>query len=358
MKPPVTGKAFTYLFEEVVKPTQSTDLFGNVVLAANTQPSDKRQRSKLFNMGEDVFSDNSEAKKAIHKLSRNVCPSVKGRKPSPQENRMPTKRVLSELERGQNDMATDNPNEKPSSDQPISAPQLLPPSPNSHASRPPGRSKPNGSRSSQPSEVTRRKKAKLQDGDHAMIEDMEENGSSSSDSFSAHHSVKLVHHSRGIRTALPTEEVNSDIEDLVLNYAKRVQPRVQGLVSPMKQSDDGFVNATSGDENEGGNTSGDEKRDGILPNKLRRMLLLESLKSRQNEYEEEKIVRGLLSGRRVLHYDSGKGGEIWGVGEDSKDEFAEDEGQRIDEGLDDWEGDPVPWEVGELSESRYHVEEL
>jgi hypothetical protein len=42
-----------------------------------------------------------------------------------------------------------------------------------------------------------------------------------------------------------------------------------------------------------------------------------------------------------MHYDPAKGGEIWDVGEE--DQVWEDT-----EGEDDWEGEGVPWEVGEL----------
>jgi len=70
--------------------------------------------------------------------------------------------------------------------------------------------------------------------------------------------------------------------------------------------------------------------EGNLPDELRRVLVLESLKSKKTEYEESMIVKRLLSGRRVVHYDLQKGGEIWGIGEDEKDELAGDDEHGID----------------------------
>jgi hypothetical protein len=77
-----------------------------------------------------------------------------------------------------------------------------------------------------------------------------------------------------------------------------------------------------------------------LPDKLRRVLAI-STSSKSLELNEERIVHGLLSGKRATHYDPSKGGEIWDVGEEDQ--------IRVDtEGEDDWEGEGVPWEVGEL----------
>lgn len=75
-----------------------------------------------------------------------------------------------------------------------------------------------------------------------------------------------------------------------------------------------------------------------LPDELQRMLAI-SPGSRRRETEEEKVVRGLLYGSRETHYDAGKGGEIWDVGEESEHGGGTEE---------EWEGEPVPWEVGEL----------
>ncbi|THH11889.1 hypothetical protein EW146_g7878 [Bondarzewia mesenterica] len=73
-----------------------------------------------------------------------------------------------------------------------------------------------------------------------------------------------------------------------------------------------------------------------LPDDLRRMLAISPSKARN--LNEEGVVRGLLYGARTSHYDGAKGGDIWDAGE-----IGEGTG-----GEEDWEGEPVAWEVGEL----------
>jgi hypothetical protein len=84
--------------------------------------------------------------------------------------------------------------------------------------------------------------------------------------------------------------------------------------------------------------------------------------------EKEKLYRGLVYGRREGHYDPNCGGEIWGAGENSEPDNEDilpiqSEGEvhrehggdnqpawqkAVDIEDDEWEGEPVPWEVGEL----------
>ncbi|KAG2154644.1 hypothetical protein DEU56DRAFT_725517 [Suillus clintonianus] len=91
-----------------------------------------------------------------------------------------------------------------------------------------------------------------------------------------------------------------------------------------------------------GDTSRDEKGTFRvdLPDKLRLMLAISP--SRTHNSKEERVFRGLLYGDRVGHYDASRGGDIWDIGE------AEDDTRGSTEGEDDWEGEPIPWEVGEL----------
>ncbi|KZP31145.1 hypothetical protein FIBSPDRAFT_883424 [Athelia psychrophila] len=77
-----------------------------------------------------------------------------------------------------------------------------------------------------------------------------------------------------------------------------------------------------------------------LPDKLRQLLAISP--STHRDSREERVVRGLLSGRRATHYDPSKGGEIWDVGEDDGEMHGDTEGE------DDWEGPGVPWEAAEL----------
>ncbi|KAI6007162.1 hypothetical protein EDD15DRAFT_2209439 [Pisolithus albus] len=76
-----------------------------------------------------------------------------------------------------------------------------------------------------------------------------------------------------------------------------------------------------------------------LPDKLRHVLAISP--SQDRDRREERVVRGLLYSDRVDHYDPSRGGEIWDAGE-------WDDGVRDPDVEDDWEGEPVPWEVGEL----------
>ena len=84
-----------------------------------------------------------------------------------------------------------------------------------------------------------------------------------------------------------------------------------------------------------------------LPDKLRNVLALRSSASKAQVSEEDQLVKSLLYGRRVTHYDPNKGGEIWDVGEDDLGGLNEDR-NRYTDGEDEWECEPVPWEVGEL----------
>jgi len=370
MKPAANGKAFTTLFQETIKPTSISELYGSSAPAVKARADVKLPRTKLPEMDVDIFNDDS---RSIKKPSFKPVPSVKSNASALTKSRskliqstLPLaynnvrKRSL-ELTRAsdesmflsinhENGMVTDDAKESPPFVKlPTSTPQLLPPSPNPNTSRLPEKSKSSGTRTIQPSKSSNHKKLRLQV--HDTVEDTDNDGEGSPDDLNMRHTVNVVHHSRGIRTVLAEGENDFEIKDPILNY---VQPRSQGSASLVKQgnNDDTYVIV---DEDEDTNVSVDDEELG-LPSRLHRNLVLESLKSKQTEYEEEKIVKRLLSGRRVLHYDPKKGGEIWGVGEDERDEFAGDEG-RVDES-DEWEGDPVPWEVGELSETHYHLEEL
>ncbi|KAF8215947.1 hypothetical protein K438DRAFT_1954628 [Mycena galopus ATCC 62051] len=91
-----------------------------------------------------------------------------------------------------------------------------------------------------------------------------------------------------------------------------------------------------------------------LPDTLLSILSLAPTSS--HSPQDEHVVQQLLYGARRGNYDASKGGEIWSVGEfekEERDEFALDNGSsRATRGVydeeDDWEGEGVPWEVGEL----------
>ncbi|PPQ65780.1 hypothetical protein CVT24_011997 [Panaeolus cyanescens] len=82
-----------------------------------------------------------------------------------------------------------------------------------------------------------------------------------------------------------------------------------------------------------------------LPEKLRHVLALQPAASHNSD--EERLVKSLLYGRKTTWYDPSKGGEIWDIGEDHTITSIGETNRQTD-GEDDWEGEPVPWEVGEL----------
>ncbi|KAF7799315.1 hypothetical protein EIP86_010547 [Pleurotus ostreatoroseus] len=84
-----------------------------------------------------------------------------------------------------------------------------------------------------------------------------------------------------------------------------------------------------------------------LPEDLKRVLALSPHRTQKDALEEERIARELLYGRRETHYDPNRGGEIWDVGEISDEEGEENTKKALSD-EEDWEGEPVPWEVGEL----------
>jgi len=75
-----------------------------------------------------------------------------------------------------------------------------------------------------------------------------------------------------------------------------------------------------------------------LPDDLRELLAISPSKAQTTR--DISVVRGVLYGERTRNYDAQRGGHIWGVGEidDASGSQAED----------DWEGEPIPWETGQL----------
>lgn len=86
----------------------------------------------------------------------------------------------------------------------------------------------------------------------------------------------------------------------------------------------------------GGDVPGDFEIN--LPDDLRRVLAISP--SKAHTTRDVNMVRGVLYGERASGYDARKGGDIWDVGEIGEPTDCQAE--------DDWEGEPVPWETGEL----------
>ncbi|CAA7268001.1 unnamed protein product [Cyclocybe aegerita] len=139
--------------------------------------------------------------------------------------------------------------------------------------------------------------------------------------------LKVVTRSTMHSQRAAAEVVEDDIlfdSDPILGYARFAVPR--GPLPNAAQQEDGHVEID-------------------LPDELRRVLAFQVVSS--GHVSEDRLVQGLMYGRRVGPYNPDKGGEIWDVGEDNHAVSAGDTESNVVE-EDDWEGEPVPWEVGEL----------
>ncbi|KAJ3882717.1 hypothetical protein F5051DRAFT_344133 [Lentinula edodes] len=85
-----------------------------------------------------------------------------------------------------------------------------------------------------------------------------------------------------------------------------------------------------------------------LPEKLKHVLAFSSSDIEMRHIQEEQVVESLIYGRRRGHYEPSKGGEIWDVGDTDAVGLLEEAGDMKAIADEDWEGEPVPWEVGEL----------
>ncbi|KAF8203027.1 hypothetical protein BJ912DRAFT_942642 [Pholiota molesta] len=317
IKPPMTGKSFPSLFEQELLPT---DLFGvkaNLGLTnLDSQNLTNKKKKPVNNVSRRrppirtaaVTIDDDTKSSSLQKRS-NSPTSARDRndRRSPNEvssNRSSAKRALSDDEMEE---ASQLPSQRSKS-------PLIPPSPpaaNSNSSF----SRNNKSKFPSKKGTKSRKKVKVESD---LVDNDDE-----SDEVEARGKLKIVGRNT-LRPQYTTQQLDDDgvmpDSDPILGYPRFAAPRA---ASPNTAQQDGIVEID-------------------LPEQLRSVLALDTATTRVSE--EDRLVKGLLYGRRVTHYDPNKGGEIWDVGEDVND----DERERQTEGEDDWEGEPVPWEVGEL----------
>ena len=206
-------------------------------------------------------------------------------------------------------------------DQPRAKSPLIPPSPPPNPSSTlnrPGKHKPKlKGRTAKGN--TSQKKLKL-NGEHAE-DDSDELQSNGKLRIVGRDGTRLGHAGKGL-----DEDYVSFETDPILGYARFSGPRASSP-NDARQED--------------GNVEID------LPDQLRRVLALQTTGSKVQVSEEDRLVKGLLYGRRTSHYDPMKGGEIWDVGEDHQ-VISEEGAHKYTEDEEDWEGEPVPWETGEL----------
>jgi hypothetical protein len=317
IKPPMTGKSFPSLFEQELLPT---DLFGvkaNLGLTnLDSQNLTNKKKKPVNNVSRRrppirtaaVTIDDDTKSSSLQKRS-NLPTSARDRndRRSPNEvssNRSSAKRALSDDEMEE---ASQLPSQRSKS-------PLIPPSPpaaNSNSSF----NRNNKSKFPSKKGTKSRKKVKVESD---LVDNDDE-----SDEVEARGKLKIVGRNT-LRPQYTTQQLDEDgvmsDSDPILGYPRFAAPRA---ASPNTAQQDGIVEID-------------------LPEQLRSVLALDTATTRVSE--EDRLVKGLLYGRRVTHYDPNKGGEIWDVGEDVND----DERERQTEGEDDWEGEPVPWEVGEL----------
>ena len=203
-------------------------------------------------------------------------------------------------------------------DQPRAKSPLIPPSPPSNPSNRPGKHKPKLKGRNAKGNASQ-KKLKL-NGEHAE-DDSDELQSNGKLRIVGRDGTRLGHAGKG-----PDEDYVSFETDPILGYARFSGPR---------------ASSPNGAQQEDGNVEID------LPDQLRRVLALQSAGSKLQVSEENRLVKGLLYGWRTSYYDPMKGGEIWDVGEDHQ-VISEEGAQKYTEDEEDWEGEPVPWETGEL----------
>lgn len=143
--------------------------------------------------------------------------------------------------------------------------------------------------------------------------------------------LKLIDrsHTRAARTSrqgYDDEHIGLD-SDPILVYARLTGPHGQSIPTTRHPQDGKF--------------------EVDLPDKLRRVLSLGYVDAKWRDCQEAQVAKSVLYGRKLAHYNPDKGGEIWDIGEN--DVTDGDESTRTNvEVEDDWEGEPVPWEVGEL----------
>ncbi|PPQ64503.1 hypothetical protein CVT26_002042 [Gymnopilus dilepis] len=169
--------------------------------------------------------------------------------------------------------------------------------------------------------ASNRKKARVDDK-------MKESDSDDLETLKSQTKLRIVDRKatrRQLAAAAPEEDDVTSDSDPILAYARFATPHAP---------------AQTHDDSEEGTVEID------LPDELRRVLALQPADSKKQHTEEDRLVKSLILGRRTTHYDPQKGGEIWDVGEDYHEDGSE--GNAYTEGEEDWEGEPVPWEIGEL----------
>ena len=319
-KLPSSGKLFPQLFSEN-EPVR-TDLFGVKTKPATTKTkkdntlkltrrtANARRVQEVTRKPTRSNSTSAQPERAETYKASTASSRAASETPSERSINLPTnKRPASDDEAG--DMEHVSPRLRQKS-------PLIPPSP------PPSAAAPNGgfNRSSQlplKGQASKsRKRAKIDERDTSDNDDEELNAKLK---IVSRHETRIKHDG-GVQDE---DEAGLD-SDPILGRTRFAGPRASSLETAQLES--GSVEVD-------------------LPDQLLRVLALESVAPQSKLPDENKVVKGLLYGRRVSRYDPSKGGEIWDIGEDYHTGMDE-QGLKSGEEEEDWEGEPVPWEVAEL----------
>ena len=312
VKVPTSGKLFAQLFTE--NTLAPTDLFG----VQGNPDNVKADKKNSF-----IPTRRAAGTESLRKVARK--PSRGGSKIDAFPGHLDTRPIALAMSRANSELAINQLTDKRPDTEvvetvrslPRSKSPLIPPSPPPSATannRPPKHLlKSQASKS--------RKKAKT-----------EKQNTSDSDEVEQHAKPKVVkYHTTHIRRAGSDEQFEDSTEydiDSVFGHTRFGSPRAP--MPDITQQEGGIIEVN-------------------LPDKLQRVLALDSVAPQSRIPDQDNLVKSLLYGRRTTHYDPRRGGEIWDIGEDhftSVDEggtrgtsYAEEE---------DWEEEPVPWDIAEL----------
>lgn len=306
---PSTGKAFKFLFEDAVEPnaspvmdkmsqSQPLPTGGLFSVFMNDDLENTRKAKKAKVVAEIGETDNMEPHIALPGLD-STQPYPPTKRPAPQ---ITSTAPGANVKRVQPTLA------------PVPGPSHTTVVSNKNATTPPRKEGPKGKKS-RPLKGRAAGKAGHNHGDETDDDEMNP----------IKDNVKVIDRPRFLRTTPVDDESGQDL-DPIFSFPHRGMPH--GEQPPALDID--LHNARPTQQVD-------------LPERLLRVLALESVEMEAQKIDEEKVVQNLMYGRRLGHYDPGKGGEIWDVGEDEAGDVIS---SRPEE--DDWEGEPIPWAVGEL----------
>ena len=337
VKQPTGNRSFTVLFEETLPPLMWEPNESDTHTQATSQspvlgqplPSFDEELGWLKNS--NVLRDKPKRHIHVHKsrvaqeAPNEASTSSAGNE---HESLRPVKRSLLEME-------SDAP---PRNSRQDDIPTLIPPSPPPETDSSSTQRSKMQMKSRAAAAAASRKRAKTSNSDPSGDESSE--GSGGDLLFK----VKVVNAlaSRSLQGGRGDSDWDENLEidpDPILSYALR--PRAhspRGIQSPLERDPIQHRTGLGG------------KVDVDLPDKLRDVLALDVVDMEARDKHAQRVVEKLLYNRRTVHYDPDKGGEIWDVGEDVKSTRIGWDGKVLldTEGEEDWEGEPVPWEVAEL----------